>query len=115
MSEDRDVVARGLAAYDELHAAHQEVVARADSFERAMVVANAENEKLRREIKQVRANRDHLFKAYAALKATLESFIHFSQAGAQILDNAVKMADSHSYSEEQTTQNVTVLRGSPSK
>lgn len=114
---DRDAVQRGLAAYDELHAAHQEATTRAESFERSMMLANAENERLRREIKQVRAQRDHFMRAYAALKATLQGFTHFAASGAAMLDKAMHMAEVQAYvAPGQVEQrNVTVLRGAPSK
>ena len=113
---DRDAVERGLAAYDDLHASHQEATARAESFERSMVLANAEHERLRREIKQVRAQRDHFMRAYAGLKATLQGFTHFSKSGAAMLDQAIHMAEVQAYAGEQLPgQQNTVLRGSPSK
>lgn len=93
----RQAVARGLAAYDDLHAAHQAIAVRADSFERSAAIANAENERLRREIKQVRAQRDHFMRAYAALKAQLATYTHFARSGADMLDEAMRMAEVQAY------------------
>lgn len=113
----RDTIERGLAAYDELHTAHQEATTRADSFERSMLLASAENEHLRKEIKQVRAQRDHFMRAYAALKAKLQGYTHFAKSGAAMLDEAIHMAEVQAYAGEQlpSQQNITVLRGAPSK
>ena len=93
----RDAVERGLAAYDDLHAAHEEAITRADSFERSMVITNAENERLRRELKSVKAQRDHFLKAFTALKAQLSSYVQFAQAGAKMLSDAMAMAEVQMY------------------
>lgn len=93
----RDAVERGLAAYDELHAAHQDAATRAEALERANALLNQENERLRREFKALRANRDHYMRAYAGLRATLEGFVHFSESGGKILKEAIAMADVQAY------------------
>ena len=93
----RDAVERGLNAYDELHAAHQDAAARADQFERMASIANAENDKLRRELKALKANRDHYMRAYAALKAQLSAYVQFAEAGSKILLEALHMAEVQAY------------------
>lgn len=110
----RDAVERGLAAYDDLHAAHQEATTRADLTDRTNQVLLQENDKLRRELKSLRANRDHYMRAYAALKAQLGAYVQFAEAGGKILSEAMQMAEVQAYATPHESQ-PTALAGKPER
>ena len=63
-----------------------------DSFERQAAVALDENEMLRKQIKHVKGERDHLSRTFSILSAQLDSI------GASFI-NAVKMSRVHAYGE----------------
>jgi hypothetical protein len=96
----RDAVARGLEAYDDLRHRADDWHVRAESAEHAALIAEAEVDRLSKELHKVKAQRDHFMRHAAALKGKLEGFVHLQKSGAAMLDDALKMTENQSYGNE---------------
>jgi hypothetical protein len=88
MANAFDAMKRTLVENDKLQAER-------DSFERQSTIAQSENEMLRKQVKSVKAERDHYMKAFTALSAQLRSL-------GDSFHNAVRMAEVHSYGDRST-------------
>lgn len=92
--EDRpDVLSQLAGSYETMRrllSENERLKVQADSFQQAAAMTETENERLRREIKHAKGQRDHYFRAFTALAANVEAL------GASFL-RAVQMAQVHSY------------------